>query len=108
MRVVKTNEESINPFEKVTEYKGGDIYWKRQKWISELYDKQSRCLICNSKNDLTPHHTIKAKNYERLYYNKYNGVLMCRKCHNEYHKFVNDNGLSIDPLSLVLFVKSKK
>ena len=104
---MKTIDESINPFEKVKEYKGGDIYWKRQKWVKELYNKQSRCLICGEEHDLTPHHIIKAKNYERLYYNQHNGVILCRKCHNEYHKFVNEKGLNVDPFSFVLFVKRK-
>lgn len=91
--------ELDNPFEKVHEVKGTKIYFKRQKWVRELKEKYSHCCICGSRENLTVHHVIQVPNYERLYYNTDNGVVICQKCHNEYHRRYK----RINPTTLLQF-----
>ena len=94
----------INPFEQVKEYKGTSSYWKLQDNINKKLMDTTKCEICGRTEDLTVHHIIPCKNYERLYVNKDNLIVICQRCHNEYHKKYK----KINPSTLLKFKGEKK
>ena len=50
----------------------------------KLRDKFCQC--CGSKEDLEVHHPFPYYEYENLRADIKNGVVLCKKCHKEYHK----------------------
>ena len=83
---------------------GGKYYWQLQDWVNKLFMKYNRCVICESKKNLEPHHIIQVKPYDKLYADIENGVIMCKSCHRKYHL---ENDGNINPYTLLLFMKKK-
>lgn len=44
-----------------------------------------RCICCGSTEDLCTHHIYDYENYEEYRVNPLNGIVLCSKCHKEYH-----------------------
>lgn len=65
---------------------------------------ENKCIICGSNKNLTVHHVIPCKNYERLYTNKDNLIVVCQKCHNQYHTKYS----KVNPTTLLKFKGEKK
>ena len=61
--------------------------------------EQDHCSICGATDDLTVHHVLPCENYERLYTNKDNLIVICKKCHYQYH---NDY-TKVNPTTLLDF-----
>ncbi len=92
-----------NPLEKRTFKKGTQTYWKLRGIADELLQQQKKCSICGSEKDLTVHHVIKCENNEVLYVNPDNLIVLCSKCHAEYHqKYYETN-----PKTLIEFILTK-
>ena len=91
-----------NPFEKTREYRGSQGYFKLQNNITKLLNEQDCCSICGAKTDLTVHHVLPCENYERLYTNPNNIIVLCKKCHYEYHSKYECN-----PTTLLIFKEEK-
>ncbi len=60
-------------------------YWKFKRTIKELKEKNNRCFICGSSENIVPHHLKKVKQTSDDYYNKNNIILLCDDHHREYH-----------------------
>lgn len=60
-------------------------YWKLQGTIKELKEKDNRCFVCGSKNDIVPHHLKKVSQTSNQYYSEDNLVLLCNYHHHKYH-----------------------
>lgn len=101
---IRRKQEVENPFEKTKEYRGSQGYFKLQNNINKLMSEQTHCSICGSTHDLTVHHVLLCKNYERLYTNKDNLIVICNNCHHQYHaKYSN-----VNPTTLLKFKGEKK
>lgn len=57
-------------------------YWRDNILLRDNFT----CLRCDAHSDLTIHHLIpKSKCDPSMYYAEYNGVILCMKCHREWH-----------------------
>ena len=56
------------------------------------------------KKDLVVHHVIKCENNEVLYLNPDNLIVLCNRCHTEYHR----NYSKANPKTLIEFTLTKK
>ena len=89
-------------FKQKNNTQGGKYYWQLQDWVNKLFIKYDKCVICDTKKNLEPHHIIQVKPYNKLYSDVNNGVIMCKSCHRKYHiKYMED----INPYTLLLFMK---
>jgi hypothetical protein len=56
-------------------------------WANELKATQKRCRACNSTENLEAHH-LESKHYSpSLMLSLGNGVVLCDKCHDDFHAF---------------------
>jgi hypothetical protein len=55
----------------------------------EILKKENHCCICKGKDNLEPHHIFHTNEYDELYNSMENIVVMCHKCHHEYHQKYN-------------------
>lgn len=94
-----------NPLEESKYIKGTNTYWKLRGLVQDLLETENKCLICGSNKDLEPHHVIKCSNYERLYVDEDNLIILCHKCHSRYHR---ENPDDVNIKSLIEFVKNRK
>lgn len=75
------------------------VYWKLQSWARDLLEEHKKCVIYGSDEKLEPHHVIKCKNTDPLYFSPDNGVVICHNCHKMYHRKYTD----INPRTFVEF-----
>lgn len=61
-------------------------YWKLQRTIKKLKEKDNRCFVCGSKEKIVPHHLKKVKQTSEEYYSENNIVLLCDVHHRQYHR----------------------
>lgn len=52
----------------------------------EILKKEKKCCICESKDNLEPHHIIPVNKYDEFYNSLDNVVVMCHNCHHDYHQ----------------------
>lgn len=64
---------------------GQQYHWKFQSVVKELLDENKECFICRTKKDLDIHHIKQCKSYNEEFHNPNNLVVVCRKCHHDYH-----------------------
>ncbi len=61
-------------------------YWKFLGTINKLKEKENKCFICGSNENIVPHHIKQVKQSSDDYFNENNIVLLCDKHHHHYHK----------------------
>ena len=61
-------------------------YWKLQGTIKKLKEKENKCFICGSTENIVPHHIKQVKQTHNDYYSEDNLVLLCDYHHHKYHK----------------------
>ena len=76
-------------------------YWKFLGTIKKLKEKENRCFVCGTTENIVPHHIRKAKQSNDDYYNENNIVLLCNKHHIQYHK----ENSSVNPKTFGEFLK---
>lgn len=63
--------------------------WHEKKWFGQdgLLNNQSKCYVCEEKEDLVIHHLDgnNGRNGKDMNNNIENLVILCRKCHPKYH-----------------------
>ena len=66
----------------------GTLYYNRKfsNLIKQLLKENNRCVSCKTKKDLEPHHIIPCNVYDEMFFKKDNIAILCRSCHNHYHK----------------------
>jgi hypothetical protein len=58
-----------------------------RSWANDLKALQKRCRVCNSTENLEAHH-LESKHYSpSLMLSLGNGIVLCAKCHNDFHAF---------------------
>ena len=77
-----------------------------RKW-AKLIKQQSNfvCECCGSEEKLEAHHFFSFKYYVSLRLDLKNGICLCKKCHQEYHKKYNLENTS--PFTLYKYLQSK-
>ena len=56
---------------------------------SKILSQEHKCCICGKKSDLEPHHILHTTKHDELYNSIENVVVMCHKCHHDYHQKYN-------------------
>jgi hypothetical protein len=57
------------------------------EWREKILKKYNyTCLKCKTKKNLEVHHVYNVKDYPELMENLKNGIVLCKKCHKEFHK----------------------
>ncbi|MBQ9025362.1 MAG: hypothetical protein IJ104_03140 [Methanobrevibacter sp.] len=79
--------------------KGPQKYWKLKTWVRELLWKYEECVICGSRKNLEPHHIIRCNTDNPIFFSPDNGVVLCHKCHNSYHRMFDE----VNPHTFVKF-----
>lgn len=57
-----------------------------QRNSQKLKEKENRCFVCGSTENIGPHHIKQVKQTHKDYYNEDNIVLLCDYHHHKYHK----------------------
>ncbi|WP_323736316.1 HNH endonuclease [Methanosphaera sp. ISO3-F5] len=66
-------------------------YFISKMWASDIKKRDSkRCILCGSKKELEAHHIFGISQYPYLTTELNNGITLCKKCHNNYHKQYNE------------------
>lgn len=81
----------------------GKYYWKFKALIPEILSEQKECMICGSKNNLNIHHMLHCDSYDQRYCDKHNLIVLCRTCHNDYHKKYS----RVTPVTLLEYIRNK-
>ena len=55
-------------------------------WAEKVMHRDSKCVICGSKNSLEAHHVFKVNKYDDAYLDINNGITLCKGCHEMYHE----------------------
>lgn len=55
-------------------------------WATEIKNRDGRCVICKTKQDLEAHHVFHVNPHDKIYYATNNGVALCKSCHDKYHQ----------------------
>lgn len=61
-------------------------YWTLLGTIKKLKEKENKCFICGSTENIVPHHLRQVKQTTDEYYDEDNLVLLCDRHHHEYHQ----------------------
>lgn len=61
------------------------------KWRKALINRDKKCQVCSADTHLTAHHLHDWKNYPAKRFEIDNGILLCVKCHNDFHT-INGKG----------------
>ena len=61
-------------------------FWKLMGTVRKLKNKENKCFVCGSTEDIVPHHIRKVKQEIEDYYSEDNLVLLCDECHHRYHR----------------------
>jgi 5-methylcytosine-specific restriction endonuclease McrA len=75
---------------------------KKLKNFSDRVREIGKCDICGETKDLTAHHIWSKIMYPSLAYRVENGVCLCSKCHNAFHKKYKQP-IQINPNSYAIF-----
>jgi 5-methylcytosine-specific restriction endonuclease McrA len=60
--------------------------YEYQQWRKFVIDRDKKCVMCGSKNDLHAHHIKEFSKYPELRTDISNGIALCKKCHIKIHK----------------------
>jgi|SRR5215212_8723945 len=91
-RKIKGNKKKKKKQAKRNEY--DDLfYWGRE--VRMMYNYH--CVYCGKAKRLSAHHIFSKSRFPGLKFSLNNGILMCKKCHDELHK-LNDIVLIQTPL----------
>ena len=61
-------------------------YWKFLGTVKKLKEKENKCFVCGSTENIVPHHIKKVNQSSDDYYNENNIVLLCDEHHHQYHQ----------------------
>lgn len=75
-----------------------------QRYHEKILRRDKVCQCCGSSEDLEVHHPLPFKKYNSLAADINNGIVLCKKCHTEYH---SQNGYkrNCNPVSLAQFLR---
>ena len=54
-------------------------------WAEQVINRDGKCVICDSKQNLESHHLFKVNKYDDAYLDLNNGITLCQSCHEKYH-----------------------
>ena len=107
-------------FKKGNRWKDNKGQLKYKIWRKMVFELNKRkiglsrhyvCLKCNKKRKTTrvlhAHHIYSWNKFEKKRYDKYNGVVLCIKCHNAFHRKYKFEALD-KPHLLLEYLKGNK
>ena len=59
---------------------------RTEKWRLSVLRSSSNCIVCKDTKKLNAHHLYAVCEYPEYTNDVSNGVVVCRKCHNEFHR----------------------
>jgi predicted restriction endonuclease len=78
------------------------------EWREKILKKYNyTCLKCKTKENLEVHHVYNVKDYPELMGNLKNGIVLCKKCHKEFHKIYGKRKNNPEQILEFLGVKTK-
>ena len=66
--------------------------YKYRQWRKSVIDRDKKCVICGSKDNLQAHHIQSFSEFPLLRFHIENGITMCERCHKSYHRKERENG----------------
>ena len=75
-------KENKTDEERLFERKFGDY----AEWRQKVFGLQKTCLVCGTTHWLQAHHLYSWADYPELRLDPNNGALLCKPCHDEFHK----------------------
>lgn len=54
-------------------------------WVEKVIERDNKCVICGTRQNLEVHHVFKVNNYDDAYLDINNGITLCKSCHDNYH-----------------------
>ena len=107
-------------FKKGNRWRGAKGQIRYKTWRKNVFELNKRkvglskyyvCIKCNKKRKTTrvlhAHHIYSWKKFPKLRYERQNGVVMCIKCHNGFHRKYKFDALD-KPDLLLEYVKDNK
>ena len=88
MTVLDIKLKSMKPQKKIKEELDSE---KLRKWAKRVKDRDKKCLVCDSTENLTAHHLFGKGIYRGIAYETSNGATMCESCHNKFHNEYKNN-----------------
>ena len=59
--------------------------YKYRQWRQKVIDRDKKCVVCGSKENLHVHHIKNFAQYPMLRFDENNGITMCKLCHRKLH-----------------------
>jgi 5-methylcytosine-specific restriction endonuclease McrA len=88
MTVLAIKLKSVKPQKKVKEELDSE---KLRKWAKRVKDRDKKCLVCGSTENLTAHHLLNKSHHPSVAYITEMGVCLCENCHNKFHNEYKNN-----------------
>ena len=88
MTVLAIKLKSVKPQKKVKEELDSE---KLRKWAKRVKDRDRKCLVCDSTENLTAHHLLNKSHHPSIAFIDSNGVTLCEVCHNKFHREYKNN-----------------
>lgn len=63
-----------------------------RKWRRGVIDRDKRCMVCGTKDNLQAHHIKSFAQFPLLRFDLKNGITMCELCHRNHHRKERENG----------------
>ena len=74
------------------------------RWTIKIKKRDGMCQECGSSEDLQAHHILHKSEHPDLKYKEWNGITLCRKCHENRHKFVSKKDDLITAMVMILIL----
>ena len=87
MTVLDIKLKSMKPQKKVKEELDSE---KLRKWAKRVKDRDKKCLVCDSTENLTAHHLFSKNVYKDIALSHENGVCLCKYHHDQFHQEYKD------------------
>ena len=107
-------------FKKGNRWRGSKGELRYKTWRKNVFELNKRkvglskyyvCIKCNKKRKTTrvlhAHHIFSWDRFQKKRYDKSNGVVLCWKCHNEFHRKYSFDALD-KPNLLLEYIKDNK
>ena len=84
-KVLKSNLRQIENDSGIIGMDSAKYKWALQAWSQTIKKRDGKCVICDSKDNLTAHHILYRKYCPKLSFNINNGITLCFPHHQETH-----------------------
>lgn len=75
------------------------------KWKQKVLKRDKICQCCGNDNNLQVHHLSAFVTHNERGADMDNGIVLCKKCHKQYHSKYGINGITNNPVTLAKFLR---